>query len=79
MQTALGKCGDMGEDVSQPSLRINIVELGGHDQREHDGRPIGAAVGAGEQPRLSTQGQAAQSAFRRVVRQCADACRHLAH
>ena len=35
----------------------------------HDGGALGAAIGAGEQPRLSAQGKAAQRAFGGVVGQ----------
>ena len=39
--------GDAGEDVSEPSLRIDVVELGGADQTVHDGGALTAAVGGG--------------------------------
>jgi hypothetical protein len=41
---------EAGEDVGEPGLRIDVVELGGHDQRCHDGGAVGATFGAGEQP-----------------------------
>ena len=42
--------GDAGQHVSEPGLRINVVELGRHDQGRNGGSSIGAALGAGEQP-----------------------------
>ena len=47
--------GNAGEHVSQPSLRVHVVELRRHDQRGHDGGAVGAAFGAGEEPRLPSQ------------------------
>jgi hypothetical protein len=51
---------DAGEYVGEPSLRIDVVELGGLDQRVHHGGALAAAVGAGEQPRLAAKRDAAQ-------------------
>ena len=34
----VGMSGDMAEDIREPSLRIDTVELGGADQAVHDGR-----------------------------------------
>jgi hypothetical protein len=42
--------GDAGEDIGKPGLRIDVVELGGPDERVHQRRPFGAALRAGEQP-----------------------------
>lgn len=42
--------GDPAEHVSQPDLRIDIVQLGGDDQRLHRRGALAAAVGAREQP-----------------------------
>jgi len=36
------------EHVSEPSLRIDAVQLGGLDQREHRGGAFPAPIGAGE-------------------------------
>ena len=44
---------ELDEGVCEPSLRIDIVELGGADQGVHRRSPHTAAVGAGEQPRFS--------------------------
>ena len=61
--------GDAGEDVGEPGLRIDVVHLGGDDQAVHDGGALAAAIGAGKQPRLSAQSDAAQRAFGGIVRQ----------
>jgi hypothetical protein len=46
---------DARQDIDKPGLRIDIVELGGLDQREHDGSALAATIGAGEQPRLAAE------------------------
>jgi hypothetical protein len=38
---------DVGEDIGEPSLRIDIVELGGLDQRVDNGGALAAALLAG--------------------------------
>ena len=52
---------DAGENVGEPGLQIDIIELGRHDQRRHGRRPIGAAFGAGEEPRLPIMETSAQA------------------
>ena len=47
---------DPAEHVGKPSLRIDVVQLGGLDQREHRGGPFPAPIGAGEQPRAAADG-----------------------
>jgi hypothetical protein len=42
--------GDAGEHVGEPSLRVDVVELGGADQGIDDGGALATAVGAAEQP-----------------------------
>jgi hypothetical protein len=46
-----GMIGDAGQDVGQPGLRIDVVELGGDDQAVHEGRalPIEAVLGLSAQ------------------------------
>jgi hypothetical protein len=61
--------GDPGQDIGEPSLRIDVVELGGLDQREHDRGTLAAAVGAGEQPCLTAQRDAAQRPLGGIVAQ----------
>lgn len=58
---------DAGEHVGEPGLRIDVVELCGHDQRRHDGGAVGTTFGAGEQPGLAAESKAAQRALRRIV------------
>ena len=55
--------GDPGQYVGEPGLWIDVVELGGLDQRQHDRGAFAAAVGAGEQPCFSSKSNAAQCAF----------------
>jgi len=49
---------DTSEDVGKPGLRIDVIELGARDQRCHEGGAISAAIGAGEEPCLSAEGNA---------------------
>jgi hypothetical protein len=69
VQAALRDRGDPRKDVGQPGLRVDVVEPGRYDEREHDGGTRGTAVRTGEQPCLSSKSQAAQCSFRRIVRQ----------
>ncbi|MGY4501115.1 hypothetical protein ACVWYH_005046 [Bradyrhizobium sp. GM24.11] len=55
MQPALWNAGDAGEHVGEPGQRIDIIELGGHDQRCHDRGAVGSAFGTGEQPGFASQ------------------------
>jgi hypothetical protein len=48
--------GDAAQHVRQPSLGIDVVHLGRHDKAIHERRPIAAAVGTGEQPCPSSEG-----------------------
>ena len=47
--------GDAREDVGEPGLRIDAVHLRRHDQAIH-GRGASAAIGAGEEPVLPSEG-----------------------
>ncbi len=58
---------DPGQHVGEPRLRIEVVEPGGLNEREHDRGALAAAIGAGEQPRLSAKGNPAQLALGRIV------------
>ena len=58
-----------GQHVGEPSLRVDIVELGGCDQRVDCSGAPAAFVGASEGPVLSPKGNGPQLAFGRVVRQ----------
>ena len=55
--------------IGEPGLRIDVVEFGGADQGVHRRRPYTTAVGAGEQPRFSAQGNPPERALSRIVRQ----------
>ena len=51
--------GQASEHVGEPGLRVEIVELGGGDQRVDRSSAPAAFVGAGEGPVLSPQGNLA--------------------
>ncbi len=57
------------QDVGQPRLGIDVVELCGLDQRVDSGGAVAARVGATECPVAPSDGDAAQGAFGRIVRQ----------
>ena len=59
VHTGVRQLGDAGENVGEPSLRIDVVELGGDDEGIHRRGAHAAAVGAAEQPRPSSQGDRA--------------------
>ncbi len=40
--------GDAGEDVCEPGLGADVVELGGFDEAVEEGRALAADIGAGE-------------------------------
>ena len=50
VQSGLRLLGDAGEDVGEPNLGGDVVELGGADEAVHHRRPLAAAIGAGEEP-----------------------------
>src|SRR4051794_26885655 len=60
---------DASEHIGQPCLRIDVVELGRHDQRGHGRRPVSAALGTGEEPRLSPQRKSSKSTLGCIVRE----------
>jgi hypothetical protein len=57
------------EDVGKPGLRIDVVEARSHDERDHHGGALGAAIRTCEQPSFSSESQATQASFCRIVRQ----------
>ena len=61
--------GDAGEDVGEPGLRVDVVHLGRDDQAVHGGGALPTTIGAGEQPRLPSERDAAQGALGSVVAQ----------
>lgn len=61
--------GNAGEHVGEIGLRVHIVHFGRDDDAIHGGGAPAATIGTGEQPRLSSESDAAQGSFRGVVRQ----------
>jgi hypothetical protein len=61
--------GDAAKDIGEPSLRIDVIHLGGDDKAVHGGGALTAAIGAGKEPRLPAEGNAAKAAFGSVVRE----------
>lgn len=59
----------LGEEIGQPSSRIDVIEPGRDDQRIQRSGPLDAPVTADEQPRAATQGDAAQGALHGIVGQ----------
>lgn len=53
MQPRDGRVGDPGDDVGEPCLRIDVVELGRSDEGVHRRRTLAATLGAGEEPAKS--------------------------
>ena len=53
--------GEAGEHVGEPGLRIDAVELGGLDEGVDGGCPLATVVGAGEQPVLAAERDAAEA------------------
>jgi hypothetical protein len=61
--------GDARQNVGEPGLGIDVVELGRVNQREYDRGTLAAAVGPREQPRLAAESNPAQLALGRIVAQ----------
>src|SRR5689334_16657230 len=59
--------GQPGEYIGEPDLRIDVVELGGLNQRVDGGSAAAAIVGAGESPVLAADGNGAQLALGGIV------------
>ena len=59
VQLGLWQVGDTVEDVGEPSLRVDVVELRGADERVHHRRPYAAAIRPGEEPRFASETDAA--------------------
>ena len=60
---------DACEDVGEPGLRVDIVELRGLDQRVDDGDARAAAIRAARQPCLAAERDASRGALGSIVRQ----------
>jgi hypothetical protein len=56
-----------GEDVSEPGLRIDLVELRGRDERIESSRPAATFVRAGEGPVAAPERDGTQLAFSGVI------------
>lgn len=61
--------GDTGQHVGEPGAGIDVVQLGGGDERIHRRGAFAAAIAAGEHPCLSAKRHAAQLPLGCVVRQ----------
>jgi|GraSoi2013_115cm_1033766.scaffolds.fasta_scaffold37061_1 hypothetical protein len=57
MEPALRDAGDASEHISEPGLRIDVVELRRRDEGRHDGGAVGTTFGASEEPRFPSQGK----------------------
>src|SRR5580704_9686196 len=64
---------DPGQHVGEPSLRIDIVELGRLNECQHDRGALTAAIGACEQPGLPPESNPAQLTFGGIVAQADEA------
>jgi hypothetical protein len=53
LQAAGGMVGDTAEHVDQPSLRVDVDELGRGDQRVHRRCTLAAAVGPGDRAEIA--------------------------
>ena len=60
---------DTCEHIGKPGLRINIIEFGRVNERQHHCGALTAAIGAGEQPGLPAKRNSAQLAFGGIVAQ----------
>ena len=61
--------GDAREDVGEPGLRIDAIHLRRDNETVHGRGALPAAIGSAEQPRFSSQRDAAQPSFRSIVGQ----------
>ena len=50
VEPVLRRVGDGIEDMGEPGLGVDAVHLGGDDEGAHEGGPVAAAIGTGEQP-----------------------------
>jgi hypothetical protein len=58
---------DMGEDICQPGLGIDVVEFGGFHEGEDDGCGFAAALGAHEHVVFAANGDSAHGTLGCVV------------
>ena len=59
MHMGVRQLGDEDENIGEPSLRVDVVELAGDDEGVTRRRALAAAVGPGEQSRASSQSDSA--------------------
>ena len=59
--------GQPGEDVGEPGLRVDVVELGGFDEGVDGGGALATVVGTGEGPVATADGDTAQGPLGGVV------------
>ena len=67
IEPGLRLLGDAGEDVGEPGLGVDVVELGGADQRVHRRCSLAAAIGAREQPGLASETERPERALGGVI------------
>lgn len=59
--------GQSSEDVGEPDLRVDIIQLGADHQAVENGSALSAAIGTAEQPGLSSESDAAQGSLGCIV------------
>jgi len=59
--------GQSGKDIREPSLRVNVIELGGRNQGVDGGGATPAFVGAGESPVVTSERDGAQLSLSGIV------------
>src|SRR5918994_1479834 len=67
LEPPCGMIGQAGEDVGEPGLRVDAVQLRGFDQRVYGGRAFATAIRAGEGPVVATDRDPAQGSLGGVV------------
>src|SRR5918995_3055832 len=67
VEPSCGMIGQAGEDVGEPGLRVDAVQLRGFDQRVHGGRAFATAIRAGEGPVVAIDRDPAQGSLGGVV------------
>jgi hypothetical protein len=60
-EAVLRDAGNASDDIGEPGLGVDVVELGGDDQRVHERGALATAIGADEQPRFPAEGDPANS------------------
>ena len=61
--------GDAGEDIGEPSLRVDVVEPCRLDQRVGDRGALATAIRAAEEPRFTPERYTTQRPFRGFARE----------